>query len=101
MRLGCRRPDPRGPQASAIASMATGTPAMSAPKRTIARAGFGPGKNSAYASFISLWRSGRASSTVTFTTRSSELPAAGIRLILAIGVGTKHGAVTSKRCWRS
>ena len=43
-----------GPQASAIASMATSTPGMSAPKRTIARAGFGPGKNSAYASFISL-----------------------------------------------
>jgi hypothetical protein len=43
----CGRIDPCGPQASAIASMATSTPGMSAPKRTIARAGFGPGKNSA------------------------------------------------------
>ena len=41
-------------QASATASMATSTPGMSAPNRTIARAGFAPGKNSAYASFISL-----------------------------------------------
>jgi len=41
------------PQASAMASMATSTPGMSAPKRTIARAGFGPGKNSMYTSFIS------------------------------------------------
>jgi hypothetical protein len=41
-------------QARAIASMATSTPGMSAPKRTIDRAGFVSGKNSAYASFISL-----------------------------------------------
>jgi hypothetical protein len=44
-------------------------------ERAIARAGFAPGKNSAYASFISLYSSGRASRTVTFTRRSSELPA--------------------------
>ena len=43
-----------GLQARAIASTATSTPGMSAPKRTIARAGFVLGKNSAYASFISL-----------------------------------------------
>ena len=42
------------PQASAVASIATSTPGMSAPKRAIARAGFAPRKNSAYASFISL-----------------------------------------------
>ena len=40
--------------ASAIASMATNTPGISAPKRTIDRAGFSSGKNSPYASFISL-----------------------------------------------
>ena len=34
-------------QASAIASIATSTPGMSAPKRAIARAGFASGKNSA------------------------------------------------------
>jgi hypothetical protein len=43
-----------GPEARAIASMATSTPGMSAPNLTIVRAGFAPGKNSTYASFISL-----------------------------------------------
>jgi hypothetical protein len=49
-----RRPKVRGPEfniqgpyASAIASTATSTPGISAPKRTIDRAGFAPGKNSA------------------------------------------------------
>src|SRR5262245_28729783 len=39
--------------ASAIASMATRTPGMLAPNRAMGGAGLGPGKNSAYASFIS------------------------------------------------